>query len=98
MLHYQLFGQTIIFEDATERYYDLRSGSDQACLEAVQQFKEWYKQCGNIQAVLDGYLPFSESLADRLAFRPLFSRLAGCEIYDVVIPFAQPSGRAQQTE
>ena len=57
--------------------------SDQACLEAVQQFKEWYKQCGNIQAVLDGYLPFLESLADRLAFRPLFSQLADCEIYDI---------------
>ena len=48
MLKYDLLGQTVVFEDAAERYYDLRSASDQACLEAVQQFKAWYKQCENI--------------------------------------------------
>ena len=50
---------------AAERYYDLWYASNQACFAASQQFSTWYKQCGNIQAVLDGYLPFVESLAFR---------------------------------
>ena len=83
MLKYDLLGQTVIFEDATERYYDMWYASNQACLAAAQRFSAWYKQCGNIQAVLDGYLPFAESLLDQLAFRPLFSQLAACEIYDM---------------
>ena len=83
MLKYDLLGQTVVFEDAAERYYDLWYASNQACLAASLQFSKWYKQCGNIQAVLDGYLPFVESLAEQLAFRPLFSQLAACEIYDM---------------
>lgn len=83
MLKYDLLGQTVVFEDAAERYYDLLSASDQACLEATQQFKAWYTQRGNIQAVLDDFLPFSESLVEQLAFRPLFDQLAACEIYDM---------------
>ena len=72
MLKYDLLGQTVVFEDSAERYYDLLSASDQACLEATQQFKTWYTQRGNIQAVLDDFLPFSESIVEQLAFRPLF--------------------------
>jgi hypothetical protein len=83
MLKYDLLGQTVVFEDAAERYYDLWYASNQACFAASQQFSTWYKQCGNIQAVLDGYLPFVESLADQLVFRPLFSQLPACEIYDM---------------
>jgi len=83
MLKYDLLGQTVIFEDAAERYYDMWYASNQACLAASQRFSAWYKQCGNIQAVLDGYLPFTESLLDQLAFRPLFGQLTACEIYDI---------------
>lgn len=83
MLKYDLLGQTVVFEDAAERYYDLLFASNQACLKASQQFKAWYSQRGNIQAVLDGYLPFAESLVEQMAFRPLFSQLAACEIYDM---------------
>lgn len=83
MLKYDLLGQTVIFEDGAERYYDLWYASNQACLAASQRFSAWYEQCENIQAVLDGYLPFAESLLDQLAFRPLFSQLAACEIYDM---------------
>lgn len=83
MLKYDFLGQTVIFEDAAERYYDMWYASNQACLAAAQRFNAWYKECGNIQAVLDGYLPFTESLLGRLAFRPLFGQLAACEIYDM---------------
>ena len=83
MLKYDLLGQTVVFEDAAERYYDLWFASDQACLKASQQFRAWYTQCGNIQTVLDDYLLFSESLVEQLAFRPLFDQLTACEIYDM---------------
>lgn len=83
MLKYDLLGQSVVFDDAAERYYDLWYASNQACLSASQQFNTWYKQRGNIQAVLDGYLPFVESLMEQLAFRPLFGQLAACDIYDM---------------
>lgn len=83
MLKYDLLGRTIVFEDAAERYYDLMFASNQECLKASQQFKTWYAQRGSIQAVLDDYLPFAESIVEQLAFRPLFSQLAACEIYDM---------------
>lgn len=83
MLKYDLLGQSVVFDDAAERYYDLWYASNQACLSASQQFNTWYKQCGNIQAVMDGYLPFVESLVEQLAFRPLFGQLAACDIYDM---------------
>lgn len=41
MLKYDLLGQTVVFEDAAERYYDLWFASDQACLRASQQFRAW---------------------------------------------------------
>ena len=37
MLKYDLLGQTVIFEDATERYYDMWYASNQACLAAAQR-------------------------------------------------------------
>lgn len=83
MLKYNLFGQTVIFEDAAERYFDLQFAAEQAGLNVSQRFQEWYKQCGNIQSVLDGYLQFSESAIERLAFLPLYGQLTGCEIYDI---------------
>lgn len=83
MLRYELFGRTILFEDAAERSYDLQAAAERACLEASHRFNKWYTQRGSIQAVLDGYLPFTRSMIEELAFHPLFSQLAGCEIYDV---------------
>ncbi len=83
MLRYELFGRVILFEDAAERSYDLQAAAERACLEASHRFNKWYTQRGSIQAVLDGYLPFTRSTIEELAFHPLFSQLAGCEIYDV---------------
>ena len=83
MLKYNLLGQTIIFEDAAERYYDLSFASSKACIAASQQFRRWYKERQNIQTVLDNYLPFVDSLIENLALHPLFSQLATCEIYDM---------------
>ncbi len=83
MLRYELFGRVILFEDAAERSYDLQAAAERACLEASHRFSKWYTQRGSIQAVLDGYLPFTRSTIEELAFHPLFSQLAGCEIYDV---------------
>lgn len=83
MLKYTLLGQTVIFEDAAERYYDLQCMAEQAGLATSKQFGEWYKQCGNIQSVLDGYLQFAESLMEKRVFHPLFSQLTECEIYDM---------------
>ena len=83
MLKYNLLGQAVTFEDSAERYFDLQFAAEQAGLAVSQRFNEWYKQCGNIQSALDGYLPFSESVVEELAFRPLFAQLAQCEIYDM---------------
>lgn len=83
MLRYSLLGQAIIFDDAAEHYYDLQFMAEQAGVAASEQFGRWYKQCGNIQSVLDGYLQFAESLIEKHVFHPLFSQLATCEIYDM---------------
>lgn len=83
MLKYNLLGQAVTFEDSAEHYYDLQFAAEKTGSEVSQQFKKWYKQCGNVQSVLDGYLQFAESVIESLVFRPLFSQLAECEIYDM---------------
>lgn len=83
MLEYNLLSQTVTFNDAAERYYDLQLAAEQACLKASQKFCTWYKESANIQTVLDNYLPFMESQIEELAFRPLYDQLTACEIYDM---------------
>lgn len=83
MLKYSLLDKTVMFEDAAEHYYDLQFTAKQAALIVSRQFEGWYKQCGNIQSVLDSYLQFAKSTMEKLVFRPLFDQLTACEIHDM---------------
>ena len=83
MVKYSLFGQTVVFDDPAERFYDLMHASQQASEAASDQFASWYKQCGNIEAVLDNYDEVVRIILTNLSFQPLYSQLTDYEIYDI---------------
>lgn len=83
MVKYALLGQVLMFDDAAERYFDLNFAANNASVAAKEHFVDWYKQCGNIETVLQGYEDVARELLSELAFQPLFSQLPNCGIYDI---------------
>lgn len=83
MSKYTLFGETIKFTDAEERYIDIKSFYYAAKFEALNEFMSWYKKCENIDSVLKGYEAFVTKLVFNLAINPLFETLREIEIFEV---------------
>ena len=83
MLRYTLFGQAVTFDDAAERFFDLQFASWRACTAAEDQFNSWYKQCKDIESVLNQYEGITQKILGDLAFQPLFAQLPSYGLYDV---------------
>lgn len=83
MLEYTLFGRQVIFQTASERFFDLQYAGWVACEKAKREFNNWYDNCKSIENVLHGYRGIVGKLIESLAIQPLYAQLKQYEIYDV---------------
>ena len=83
MLEYTLFGRQVIFQTASERFFDLQYAGWGACEKAKREFSSWYDNCRSIENVLHGYRGIVGKLIESLAIQPLYAQLKQDNIYDV---------------
>lgn len=83
MSEYKLLGQSVVFDDAQERFWDLHIIQQKAMTSAALRFSNWYDQCKNIQVVIDNYPEFVKTQIEELAFQSLFPDLASYGIYEI---------------
>lgn len=84
MSEYTLFGQKVVFDDATERFFDFQQAAWDAMSQAENEFRRWYKECGKIDNVINvaGRKKTTELVA-RYATDRLYGELRDLGIYDM---------------
>lgn len=80
---YTLFSQSIEFDDAAERFFDMQNELWYTLGSVADELETWYAECGNIKTVLAGYEKKAVSLLVQYANKPLFEQLPKLEIYDI---------------
>ena len=80
---YNLFGKTVTFSAAENRYLDLLCLEQAAFTKPAELFSRWYQERREIEPVLRQYLPFTRTVLEDLVLQPLFQQLAEFGIYDV---------------
>ena len=74
MVTYDLFGQHVSFDDSALRFFDLQDFFRKAKANADKSLDQWYKNCKNIEYVLDNYSDFAIDTVESLVIHPLFQR------------------------
>lgn len=103
MSKYTLFGKTVSFSPAAERYFRIRTAAFVARDAVAERFQEWYAKKRDIKSVLDEYEEFSQKLIEETLGDYLFKELTSCEIYDIsktafIASCTGTSGRAEALE
>lgn len=83
MSKYTLFGETIEFSSAADRYIKWYQAISPAVQGARNDFVTYYENCGNISDVLDGYSKALVNITYDWAVEPLFKTLLNIGIYDI---------------
>lgn len=83
MSKYTLFGETIEFSAADERYIKWHLSVFPAMHGATTAFESYYNECGNISSVLDGFEEALCEITAEWAVLPLFDTLINLDIYDI---------------
>ena len=84
MSQYTIFGQSITLSDPAERFFDIQKSAWGACSNVITDFEKWYKSCGDIKTVINGYNSTAAQLVLNYAAKPLYDSLAKeYEIYDI---------------
>ena len=83
MVTYDLFGQHVSFDDSALRFFDLQDFFRKAKANADKSLDQWYKNCKNIEYVLDNQSDFAIDTVESLVIHPLFQQLREIGIYDL---------------
>ena len=83
MVTYDLVGQHVSFDDSALRFFDLQDFFRKAKANADKSLDQWYKNCKNIEYVLDNYSDFAIDTVESLVIHPLFQQLREIGIYDL---------------
>ena len=83
MSKYTLFGKTIEFSDAADRYVLWYQALSPAVRGASNEFAVYYEKSGNISDVLDRYDAILLKITQDWAIDPLFDTLLDIGIYDI---------------
>ena len=84
MSKYVLFGRTIEFDEAADRFCKLQFFAWDAAEKAVADFDAWYTQCGNITTVLNNYLSAVKQIVVLNVIKPLYNTLPiDYQIYNI---------------
>ena len=83
MSKFTLFGETIEFSKAADRYYKMLKVYEAALDMATDDFANFYKNSSCIADVLDNYAEALYDISKAAAVDPLFKCLINIEIYDV---------------
>ena len=83
MSTYTLFGETIEFSKAADRYVKWYRAISPSIHGASNAFRNYYENCNNISNVLDGYSQALVDITNEWAITPLFNTLLNIGIYDI---------------
>lgn len=83
MSQHILFGQCVSFSAAQDRYAQLMSLYSTASAKVKQDFTKWYRNCGSIEKVLQGYVSEASGLIGAYVSNSLYAQLLQMEIYDI---------------
>ena len=83
MSQHILFGQCVSFSAAQDRYAQLMSLYSTASAKVKKDFTKWYRSCGSIEKVLQGYVSEASGLIGAYVSNSLYAQLLQMEIYDI---------------
>ena len=76
MSNYTLFGRTVEFDEAADRYCKSQFFAWDAARQAAALFDEWYLQCGDIYTVLNNFWPTAKRIIVQSTLSPLYNTLS----------------------
>ena len=85
VLEYKLFGKTVVFDDAAERYFDLSQQEHKAEKVASLEFKSWYEEQKSIEKVISEYENYAFNIVKEMAAKPMMKMIKEYQIYDVSV-------------
>ena len=85
MLEYKLFGKTVVFDDAAERYFDLSQQEHKAEKAVSLEFKSWYEEQRSIEKVISEYENYAFNIVKEMAAKPIMKMIKDYQIYDVSV-------------
>lgn len=85
MLEYKLFGKTVVFDDAAERYFDLSQQEHKAEKAVSLEFKSWYEEQKSIEKVISEYENYAFNIVKEMAAKPIMKMIKDYQIYDVSV-------------
>ena len=83
MSEHVLFGQSISFSSAQDRYMHLMMARMKASDIVETEFQKWYRSCGSLNKVLDGCEMEADRLIGKYVDGQLYNQLLELGIYDI---------------
>lgn len=83
MSKHVLFGQSISFSSAQDRYMHLMMARMKASDIVETEFQKWYRSCGSLNKVLDGCEMEADRLIGKYVDGQLYNQLLELGIYDI---------------